>query len=138
VLDLFAGSGALGLESLSRGAASAILVERDPMLAASLRRVVARLDGGEAATVVQADAVAWASSQGRETFDVAFLDPPFGLDLWPRILPAVLPALAPLALLYLESPAGVQPALPAGWSLHREGGTREVRFALYRRSPGAG
>src|SRR5690554_7493937 len=56
VLDLFAGSGALGLEALSRGAATATLVERDPALATALAQVAARLPGGEAATVVEADA----------------------------------------------------------------------------------
>src|SRR5690606_9279376 len=59
VLDLFAGSGALGLEAISRGAASAVLVERDARLAASLQATTERLPGGEAAKVVQADALAW-------------------------------------------------------------------------------
>ena len=56
VLDLFAGSGALGLEAVSRGAASAVLVERDRELASALRAVATRLPGGDAVTVVEADA----------------------------------------------------------------------------------
>ncbi len=65
VLDLFAGSGALGLEALSRGASSAVLVEREPKLAAALRATTARLQGGDAASVVQADAMAWLHAPAR-------------------------------------------------------------------------
>ncbi|MDX1550554.1 MAG: 16S rRNA (guanine(966)-N(2))-methyltransferase RsmD, partial [Lysobacter spongiicola] len=86
VLDLFAGSGALGLEALSRGAATATLVERDPLLATALAQVAARLPGGEAATVVQADALAWLPAQPRGSFDIAFLDPPFSAGLWEQAL----------------------------------------------------
>ena len=81
-LDLFAGSGALGLESLSRGAASATLVERDAGLVRAIRDVTSRLEGGEAAEVVQADAIAWlarAAGEGRR-YDIAFVDPPFAGD----------------------------------------------------------
>lgn len=135
VLDLFAGSGALGLETLSRGAASAVLVERDRALATALSRTVARLEGGDAAQVVNADAMAWLAMPGTECFDLAFLDPPFDADLWAAALPPLLGRLAPAAWLYIESPAGTTPGLPAGWDLHREGHTREVRYALYRRRP---
>ena len=134
VLDLFAGSGALGLEAVSRGAASAVLVERDRALAGGLRNVVARLPGGEAATVVESDAQAWLVTCLPGAFDIAFLDPPFAQNLWPDLLTILMPAMAANAWLYLESPATVQPTLVAGWALHREGATREVRYALYRRS----
>ena len=133
VLDLFAGSGALGLEAVSRGAARATLVEHDPALARALREVAGRLEGGAAVEVVAADALAWLHAQPEAGYDIAFVDPPFDANLWGGVLPALAPKLADDAWLYVESPAGVAPAPPPDWRLHREGGTREVRFALYRR-----
>jgi len=137
VLDLFAGSGALGLESLSRGAAHATLVENDNVLASALRDVAGRLEGGSAADVIQADALGWLATQQPTPFDVAFVDPPFAAGLWDRALALLLPMLRDGAWLYLESPAEVLPALPPHWVLHREGRTREVRFALYVQRPRA-
>lgn len=133
VVDLFAGSGALGFEAVSRGAATAVLVERDPALAAALRSAAARLEGGEEVTVVQADVVAWLAGQGEAAFDIAFVDPPFASGLWSPALLALLPRLAPAAWLYVEAPHEAAVELPPDWSVHREGRTREVRYALYRR-----
>ncbi|MFC3550031.1 16S rRNA (guanine(966)-N(2))-methyltransferase RsmD [Lysobacter cavernae] len=137
VLDLFAGSGALGLEALSRGAATAVLVERDPALATALRALVARLPGGEAATVVQADALSWLPMQADADYDLAFVDPPFSAGLWEAVLPRLSAKLKADAWLYVEAPLAAEPTLPAGWRLHREGRTREVRYAVYRRSAAA-
>jgi len=133
VLDLFAGSGALGLESLSRGAAHATLVESDPALASALRDVAGRLEGGHAASVVQADALAWLATQPEGVFDIAFVDPPFAAELWDKVLALLLPKLGNGAWLYLESPTELTPSLPPQWALHRTGRTREVRYALHRR-----
>lgn len=132
VLDLFAGTGALGLEALSRGAASAVLVERDPGLAEALRGNVQRLAAQEQAQVVCADALHWLDSQPAQAFDIAFVDPPFAAGLWQEVLARLLPRLAPGAWLYVESPAEQSPEPGGGWTLHREGRTREVRYALYR------
>ncbi len=134
VLDLFAGTGALGLEAVSRGGAHAVLVEREPALARSLQETVARLSAQSAVEVVQADALAWLPAQPAGAFDIAFVDPPFAGGLWPAALAALPPKLADDAWLYLESPAGTEPAPPPDWALRREGRTREVRFALYRRA----
>jgi 16S rRNA (guanine966-N2)-methyltransferase len=131
VVDVFAGTGALGLEALSRGAADAVLIERDPALASSLRSILARLEDGGRGRVVQADAMAWLAGQSG-TFDVAFVDPPFAAGLWARVWPALAPRLAPDALVHVECPIDVDPGVPEGWSLHREGRTRDVRHALYR------
>ena len=136
-LDLFAGSGALGLEAVSRGAGSAVLVERDPTLAAALRAIAEKLPGGNAVAVVQADALEWLGSLPDASFDLAFVDPPFAAQLWQAVVPRLLPKLADDAWLYLESPPEAAPVLPAEWALHREGRTREVRYALYRRPPTA-
>lgn len=134
VLDLFAGTGALGLEAVSRGAREAVLVERDPALAASLRAVVARLPDGDRVRVANEDALAWLRRSDAR-FDLAFVDPPFAAGLWAPVLAALPEHLADAAWLYVESPADAAPDPGAGWRLHREGRTRDVRYALYRRDP---
>ncbi|MCD9086813.1 16S rRNA (guanine(966)-N(2))-methyltransferase RsmD [Stenotrophomonas sp. SY1] len=134
VLDLFAGSGALGLEAVSRGAASAQLVERDPALATALRAVVGKLGAAEQVQVAQADALQWLDSAVPAQADLVFLDPPFAAGLWEQVIARLPRHLAEGAWLYVEAPAGAAPILPAGWSLHREGGTRDVGYALYRQA----
>jgi 16S rRNA (guanine966-N2)-methyltransferase len=133
VLDLFAGSGALGLESLSRGAREAVLVERDRAAAESLRQVVARLHAQAEAQVVAADAPAFLRTPLQGRFDIVFVDPPFAAGLWPQVFAALRPWLAEAAWLYVESPADADAAPGPGFALHREGRTREARHALYRR-----
>ena len=136
VLDVFAGTGALGLEAVSRGAASAVLVERDPALAAAIRAVAGRLPGGERVEVVNADAVAWLRTPppAPAPVDLVFLDPPFDAGLWAQALEALAPWLAPDAWLYLEAPLDAAAAPdPAAWAEHRAGETRDVRYSLYRR-----
>ncbi len=133
VLDLFAGSGALGLEAVSRGAASALLVEADPQLAQALDAAARRLDAAAQVRVHLGDALAWLRMDDGERYDIAFVDPPFDAKLWPAVLELLPARLAADAWLYVESPADHTPALPAEWALHRESGTREVRYALYRR-----
>lgn len=135
VLDLFAGSGVLGLEALSRGAREALLVEREPHLAESLRASIERLHTGDQATVLRADAptLLQAPLQGR--FDLVFVDPPFAADLWHEVLQALPPWLADEAWLYLESPAGQDIEPGPGWRLHRQQQSRDARHVLYRRLP---
>lgn len=147
VLDLFAGSGALGLEALSRGARAATLIERDRELAAGLRATLERLRRGDPADldceaeVVHADALTWLAAppvslatDPTQRFDLVFLDPPFAGELWRPALSLLSPWLANDAWLYLEArrDAGIDPG-PA-WRQHREGTTRDVRYALYRRA----
>ncbi|NYF35472.1 16S rRNA (guanine(966)-N(2))-methyltransferase RsmD [Stenotrophomonas sp. JAI102] len=134
VLDLFAGSGALGLEAVSRGAAQATLVERDAALSRQLRESIARLGAQDQITVVQADALQWLRQPAGPLADIAFVDPPFADGLWEAVIAGLPSHLAADAWLYVESPADLTLRIPAGWLLHREGGTREVRFALYRRA----
>ena len=130
-LDLFAGTGALGFEAASRGAASVHLVERDPGLAEALRGHVARFKL-DAAQVVQGDAMAWLSGPPTTAFDLVFLDPPFDGTLWGPAARQLLPWLAPGAWIYVECPLRLQVSWPPGWRLHREGQTREVRFTLFQ------
>ena len=77
VLDLFAGSGALGLEALSRGAAVAEFVEVSPPSLRALRENAALLGAGERAILHRADALRFAAGLAEEAFDVAFADPPY-------------------------------------------------------------
>ncbi len=142
VLDLFAGTGALGLEAVSRGAREAVLVERDPPLAEGLRQLAAKLPGGERVQVVCADALDWlrrtpggfgSDGAGHTGFDLVFVDPPFAGELWRPAFEALEGHVADEAWLYAESPSPVQPG--AVWRPHREGRTRDVHYALYRRGP---
>ena len=134
-IDLFAGSGALGFEAASRGAAEVVLVERDAGLAANLRTQAARLHAGNV-HVHHADALAWLRAAGGPPFDIVFLDPPFDAGLWEPAAALLGPWLAPGARVYVESPAGRAPALPPGWHRHRAGATRDVEYALFRTGDG--
>lgn len=133
VLDLFAGSGALGLEAASRGAASVQLVETDPTLALALQAAAGRLGATDQVAVQRADALAFLRQHAGSRFDIAFVDPPFAAGLWAAVLELLPACLAEDAWLYLESPAAHAPELPPEWGLHRENQTRDVRYALYRR-----
>lgn len=133
-LDLFAGTGALGFEAASRGAAQVDLVEASPRAVASLRDTAARLRGeADPPVAVHAgsalDFLSRAAAEGR-VWDLVFVDPPFAADLWAPALAALAPCLAPRAWVYVESPPGLQLPLPPGWRLHRERPTRDARAAL--------
>lgn len=85
VVDLFAGSGALGLEALSRGAAVAEFVELAPKSLAALKANATALDAGDAAVIHRADAIRFATGLAAHTFDVGFADPPYGMSLATRL-----------------------------------------------------
>jgi 16S rRNA (guanine966-N2)-methyltransferase len=131
-LDLFAGSGALGLEALSRGAAAVHFVERQPAAAKTLEDSLRRL-GSQQGRVLVSDAVRFLAGPP-QPFDLVFLDPPFG-EVEIGDLCTLLDAgwLAADARVYLELPrAQPLPALPPGWEVLREKTAGEVRFALAR------
>ena len=130
-LDLFAGTGALGIEALSRGAAGVDFVEADMKLAELLRANLARLKQDAAVTRSDADAFLAAATG---SYDIVFLDPPFAAEQWTPIANALLAQgrLKPGGWLYVESPAQQAPELPAQFRLHREGRAGAVRYALYR------
>lgn len=89
VLDLFAGTGAVGIEALSRGAAEAVLVERDREVVAVIEANLAKTRLGDRATVVQADVFAWLDRGVGAPFDVVFSGPPQWQGLWGRSLAAI-------------------------------------------------
>lgn len=130
-LDLFSGSGALGLEALSRGAGEVVFIERNPKAVKALKDNLALLHAS-GATVHQADALAWLRGNVNP-FDVIFLDPPFRQNL-------LAPALKLLAecgwaadgacvYIELESEHG-EPELPQGWDLHRSKKAGQVSYYL--------
>jgi 16S rRNA (guanine966-N2)-methyltransferase len=134
-LDLFAGSGALGLEALSRGASSATFIERDHENAARLRETTTLLAPGRA-TVVQADAIAWLAGTPSE-HDIVFLDPPFDAGILEESMRLLESRgwLAGNAYIYVETRAQLgPPALPDRWLAHRSGRAGAVGYHLARRS----
>jgi len=127
VLDLFAGTGALGLEALSRGAAHAAFVETGRPALALLRENLRRLGAEAEAWVIERDATRPGRCPGAP-FDLVFLDPPYGLGLGARALAAAREGgwIAPGALVAWEEAAGAAPAPPPGLTLldaRRYGGT---------------
>jgi 16S rRNA (guanine966-N2)-methyltransferase len=133
-LDLCAGTGALGIEALSRGASCVQFVENDARTAQALRDNLSRLKVAEG-KVALLDAETFLRGAARP-HDLVFLDPPFALDLWVTLARQLEQGawLAEQALVYVESPHAVVPILPANWQLYRQGEAGEVRFALYRRA----
>ena len=133
VLDLFAGSGALGLEALSRGAAEVTFIERDRRAAAAISRILDEWREG-AGTVICADALTWLRTPGSAPFDVVFLDPPYDTPLLEDAAAALAAGgrLAPDARVYAERRArDSMPKLPAGWRELRAGRAGEVGYHLF-------
>lgn len=102
-VDAFAGTGALGLEAASRGAAEVVLVEQDPQLVAQLRAVKARLGAGTV-EVERANGLSVLARLAAGGIDLIFLDPPFDSGIFEKALAAASPALADTGLIYLEAP----------------------------------
>jgi 16S rRNA (guanine966-N2)-methyltransferase len=132
-LDLFAGTGALGLEAASRGAESVVLVESD---AGAVRRLEATRDKLQAANVriVRADALQWLK-RATEKFDLIFLDPPYAQQRLPELLPQCRDLLTSGGLVYAES---AQPFTDmcaenglAGWTATRMDKAGMVHFGLF-------
>jgi len=124
VLDLFAGSGALAIEALSRGADHAVLVERDHRTVAVIRRNLETCELTSGATLVRADALRYLATAARKNdppFDIVLLDPPYASPLGQRAVDEVAAndLLAPGGILVLEHAPGAVPACPAGLALGR-------------------
>jgi len=129
VVDLFAGSGALGIEALSRGAASAVFVERDPDAVRTIERNLdkLRLTG---ARVVRGDvglAIAQEATAGAK-YDLVLVDPPYGMltEIQPRLARHLPALLAPDGLLVVETDARTEPELPLPLRTSRKYGQTRV------------
>jgi 16S rRNA (guanine966-N2)-methyltransferase len=131
-LDLFAGTGVLGFEALSRGARRAVLVESSRALCEQLREDAARLEAS-GAHIACMDAFAWLNAN-RESFDIVFLDPPFGTDLAAQSCAQILNSghLARGGLIYVESGAGFRPPEPL--EIRKQGRAGRVHYMLLARA----
>jgi 16S rRNA (guanine966-N2)-methyltransferase len=129
-LDAFAGSGALSLEALSRGAELAVAVDRNPALVRALTETAAAL-GTRALEAHCADAQAFLMREPRQ-FDVIFLDPPFELDPWAALLPAVVRRLTRGGVIYAEAGSAIVDC--AGVEVSHRDRAGQVHYHLLRRA----
>ena len=132
-LDLYAGSGALGLEAASRGAARVVMVDHAADVVGALREQLANLEDSEV-EVIQADVVQWLRGQA-QAFDIAFLDPPFRQGLLSESM-RLLEAngwLAEDSFIYIEAEKDLRPDLPEGWEIYRSKQAGQVGYQLVRR-----
>jgi 16S rRNA (guanine966-N2)-methyltransferase len=109
IVDLFAGSGALGIEALSRGATRCTFVEQDRAAVQAIRDNLATLKAADRSVVVAADAVSWVRSHGKVSADVVFADPPYEFDGWGDLL-------AGLNASIVVAETGRALDCPAGWT----------------------
>ncbi|HET9206990.1 MAG TPA: 16S rRNA (guanine(966)-N(2))-methyltransferase RsmD [Burkholderiaceae bacterium] len=132
-LDAFAGSGALGFEAASRGAASVVMLEREPDLVASLRASQQRLKA-DAVRVERAEAVSWMRTAAPGQFQLVLLDPPFDS---PEVLPTAIEAathlVAPAGALYVEAAQPLRDA-PEGFAIWRQARAGAVWAQVLRRN----
>lgn len=132
-LDLFAGSGALGLEALSRGAGEVVFVDKERKVTDYLTQTLALLHS-EHSKVVQAAALDYLGGTVAP-FDIVFLDPPYRAGLQAPCAAALGSRgwLKPGAFIYVEQASDLPPeSLPANWVLHRDKTAGQVRYCLYR------
>ena len=134
-LDVFAGSGALGVEALSRGALTSVMIERDAKAAAQLKinLDLLKADKGQ---VINSDALNLLQRDNQsEPFHIIFIDPPFQLNLWQSIVDALENGnwLADDATIYIESHRDANYQTPINWQLHRDKYTGQVSYRLFYR-----
>ena len=133
-LDLFAGTGALGIEALSRGAKKLLFVEKSASVAAAIQKNLGDLEATNA-EVVHDDAVNFLNKTDPQSFDIVFLDPPFDMDLLAKSCGLLQEKgwLAANAIIYLEQSKGREnPVLPAGWVISHEKVAGKVSYSLVR------
>jgi len=133
-LDLFAGSGALGLEALSRGAGTTVLVDHTPALAQALRSNL-RLLKSEKGEVVCQNIDTYLAQPPAEAFDILFMDPPFRQAWLEKLFPLIADNgwVKPGGWIYAEHESGTPtPPTPANWTLHRQKTAGQVTYCLFR------
>lgn len=135
-LDLFAGSGALGFEAASRGAASVVLVEQSAAVARGLQAAAALLKE-PALSVVCADALTYLKKP-LQRLDLVFVDPPYGQGWLDRIIMPLLPHLAEDARLYVEAESALPDTLAPGLHCLKRGQAGQVHYHLYSFETSAG
>jgi len=137
VLDLFAGSGALGLEALSRGAESCLLIEKHPQAAAQLvahlKTLSSDKDTNRGRVSTQDGMTLLEQGNKDQPYNLVFIDPPFAADLWQKIADGLNQGnwLAPDAWIYVETPKDSTWSPPANWSLYRDKQAGQIRYRLF-------
>lgn len=134
-VDAFAGTGALGLEAASRGAAEVLLLEQDPELVSLMRAAQAKLAANNV-KVERANGLSALAGLAPASVDLIFLDPPFDAGLFEKALAAAAPALASEGLVYLEAPSawGDPKLAPYGLAVARYLKAGAVHAHLLRRA----
>jgi len=135
-LDLFAGTGALGLEALSRGAKSVVFVENSAHAVATLTSNINVL-GAEGATVRHMDALAYLNGAQTDTFNLVFLDPPFAADLITELCRLLDESsmLSDRCLIYIEQDrSSAEASLPDTWQVLKNKTAGNVRYMLAQRN----
>lgn len=137
-LDLFAGSGALGFEALSRGATHCTMIEQNPLAAEQLRANLQML-GAQSATIVQDDALSFLRQAPTQRYDVTFVDPPFSSNLWSDAIRLLEGGewLSDNAFIYVETPARHPIEAATGWQLYRQKKAGQICFSVYRKETSA-
>ncbi len=134
-LDLFAGSGALGIEALSRGADVSLMIERDPKAAAQLKINLEALNADNG-RVLNVDALKFLQQGNADSpYHIVFVDPPFQLKLWQTVIDALEQGnwLADNATIYIESGRDDEYSPPINWQLHRDKHAGAVSYRLFYR-----
>lgn len=130
-LDLFAGSGALGFEALSRNAAHVTMVDQSEDVIRSLERNAEKLQAGAALRLSRADALHFLRDD-QSIYDLAFVDPPYAADLHERVWPLLDRRLTAEASIYAEHDCPV--SAPSGWAIAKSGRAGSVYFYLLKRT----
>lgn len=131
--DLFAGTGALGFEAASRGAASVLMIEKHPRALEVLRQSIEQLQA-EQVTLKSGGAMSLIESLPPDSLDLVFVDPPFDSNLGGLVLERLdkQGCVRRGGFVYVESPASTQLVPPEGWSVWRDQQLGEVRMQLFR------
>ena len=130
-LDLFAGSGVLGFEALSRGAANVVFIDNNQAVCSRLRANCHELSlAASQASVIHTDALKWLQQHEQGDWDLVFLDPPFDrLDWYPRCLQLLKPRISSESLVYIENSRRHPPQL-TGYDVWKSKQIGEVQMAL--------
>ena len=130
-LDLFAGTGALALEAISRGADTSLLIDSSAAVCRQLQQNITMLKTSQA-QVTQADTVQWLSHHRDQLrqFNIIFIDPPFGLNAWDKVMALLAPHLVEETLIYIESPKNQLLSIPERWHVLREKSAGSVAYRL--------
>jgi 16S rRNA (guanine(966)-N(2))-methyltransferase RsmD len=130
-IDMFAGTGALGFEAASRGAARVVMIEDNPAAVRQLQAIKDKLKASHV-DIVRGDATLKAQSLGKAAFQLIFLDPPYHQDWLPKILPLCAPLLSPVGLVYAESELPLKDDVLQAWEVVRADKAGMVFYHLLR------